>query len=181
MKNRPRILPYCMASIARTAHQATGAWPVTCPPFDARSFPVGIFTQFDLIWLGLHGTEENPRFLYGDSALMAGLDIPVRKQALDVRSLRGLDLLGKIVFATTCHLPKTDFPAAFKACGATVIGGPGQNYGDTMRLVGADRLGAALVAALRNAVPIEKALDEAKRVLDLRVEADRDAAEFGII
>ncbi len=183
MSNRPRVLPYCMAIVARTAHQATGAWPVLCPPFTDKTFPVEFFERYDVIWLGLHGTENAPQFLYGDSVPMIGLNIPTRIQALDVEDLEGLNLLGKIVFATTCYLDQTDFPAAFKKAGATVIGGPGKNYGDTEHLVGADRLGAALIGELQatTAIPIEMALAEAKRALNPRLEADRDALEFGII
>lgn len=182
MKNRPRILTYCMASVARTAHQATGAWPVLCPPFGADTFPVEFFERADLIWLGLHGVGDNPRHLFGDQVTLPGMVVPMRTRALTAQDLVGLNLRGRVVYATTCYLDQTDFPAVLKKAGATVIGGPGKNYGDTGKLVGADKLGAAFVGALRTTTTtIAAALDEAKRTLDLQLEADRDAAEFAII
>ena len=179
MNDRPRIIAYCMESVARTAHEATGAWPVTCPPFDAKTFPVEIFRHADLVWLGLHGVPDNPDYLYGDEVpLVAGL--PMRIRALGVESLVELDLAGKIVFATSCYLTSTNFPDVFKSLGAVVIGGPGENYGDTAKLVGADKLGAALIAMLRAGLDPAQALDEAKGVLgDTRTDAD--AREFGIL
>lgn len=179
MKTRPRTIAYCMESVARTAHQATGAWPITCPPFTANDFPIKLFRHADVIWLGLHGVETNPDYLYGDEVpIMAGL--PMRIRALSVVSLTDVNLTDKVVFATTCYLQKTNFPDAFKRQGAIVIGGPGENYGDTTRLVGADKLGAALLAMLRTGLDAARALDEAKLVLS-GTQADVDAMEFGIL
>lgn len=180
MENRPRTIAYCMQSVARTARQATGAWPITCPPFTAKTFPVELFLQADLIWLGLHGTPDNPDYLYGDEVVGPIAGITTRVRALHVADLAGLDLSDKVVFATSCYLPSTNFPAAFKAQGATVIGGPGKNYGDTARLTGADRLGAAFLAARRAGLDIVRALNEAKRTLG-ESRADTDAREFGVL
>ena len=169
-----------MQSVAAVAHRATGAWPVCSPPFTAETLPVQLFEHVDLIWLGLHGVETNPDFLYGDETNIPGMSIASRIRALHVDSLRGLDLRGKVVFATSCYLPATNFPDAFKQAGATVVGGPGQNYGNKRRLVGADKLGAALVGAMRTTSDLLDALNFAKLVLN-NTRADIDAKGFGIL
>lgn len=182
MPKKPlRIVAYCMESVARTTHRATGAWPLTSPLFEADTFPYKILERADVIWLALHGVPTQPTFLYGDEARFSWLPAPMRVRALDARDIRPLDLRGKVVFATTCYFPETDFPAAFKRAGAVVVGGPGKNYGDTRRLRGADKLGAVLVAGLRRALSLAEALAEAKAALDEQSEADVDAKEFGVL
>jgi hypothetical protein len=172
-----------MRSVADTVWAATGVHPVTAPPFSFLTFDPKVFERHKFIWLGLHGTTDTPGRLYGD-VLRRIMGIPVRSTALEVDQLDGLDLEGAIVFASTCYLPLTDFPAAFKACGAQVIGGPGKNYGHANKIIGADLLGATLLAVIQQgtlATDLIGALTQAKHSLYPSRRADRDALEFAVL
>jgi len=180
-----QIFAYCMKSVANIVWQATGAFPVTCPPFDYRTFPVQLFEQFEFIWLGLHGTQYDKRYLLGDTQRVPGMPIPIRPRALCSDEVAGLDLEGVLVFAPTCYLPETLFVPAFKTAGATVVGGQGKNYGNTKQLVGADLLGASLINVLKVSATVrdmDKALKRAKTALSPETRrADADAMEFQVL
>ncbi len=174
-----KILAYSMQSVANAVFTATGAYPVTCPPFNHQTFNPHVFEQVDAIWLGLHGIKSDPRYLYGDEILAFPHNIRVK--ALFANDVAQLSLHGKIVFASSCYLPATDFPDAFKAAGAVVIGGPGENYGNTERPVGADRLGSILFGYLQQAMDVAQALATAKESLNPKVAAELDALGFEIL
>jgi hypothetical protein len=174
-----------MRSVAGVVWQATGEMPVTCPPFTAELFPAKVFEGMDFIWLGLHGTTDDSDNLYGDSVKMFG-NLPLRVPALNVEQIVDLDLSGAVVFASTCHLPSTAFPAAFQQCGAQVIGGAGENYGNRRGVIGADLLGATLINVLStikttDRIELKHALSYAKTSLHRRRRADRDAMGFEVL
>lgn len=169
-----------MANVAGAVWQATKTHPVTCPPFTDQTFNIKVFEFVDIIWLGLHGVPQNPSFLYGDE--IPAFPFPIRIRALAADGIATLNLEGKIVYASTCFLPQTHFPEAFKKAGATIIGGPGENYGAPNRPEGADKLGMELLRNLTQPITrtLEEILEMSKRVLgDSR--ADTDAKEFKIL
>ena len=175
-----KTLAYCMHSQADVVWQATGAHPVTCPPFDYRTFDARVFERVDFVWLGLHGLPSDPNYLYGNS--VPANPFPVRVRALYANAILDLNLGGVVVYASVCHFTDTRFPQYFKKAGATVIGGPGTNYGRDKAVAGADKLGMLLMKIMGNVpkIAVETALVRAKRLLADN-ELDDDAREFQVL
>lgn len=169
-----------MKRMSEVVWQATGAHPVTCPPFNYRTFDVRVFENVDVIWLGLHGYKGDTEYLYGDEITANPFSIRVR--ALWVDGIEKLSLKGKLVYASTCFFTDSNFPTAFKAAGATVIGGPGENYGALSHPEGADKLGMEVISLVKRTtdVSFEAVLDAAKSVLGDSAP-DKDAREFAIL
>jgi hypothetical protein len=176
-----RVIAYCMRSVAPVVHRASGTFPITCPPFDVRTFDPKVFEWADFIWIGLHGVSDRPDYLYGDE--IVSKPFPIRLEALRVEGIADLNLTDKLVYAATCYMPSTNFPEAFRAAGATVVGGEGKNYGSHKRIVGVDKLGRALMtkfAQTQDISRVAKMLAEAKKELKNN-KADIDAKQFEVL
>jgi hypothetical protein len=175
-----KTLAYCMASQADVVWRATGTHPVTCPPFDYRTFDTRVMEQARFVWLGLHGMTTDPHYLYGNS--IPSNPFPIKVKALYAGDIRDLNLEGVVVYASVCHFTDTKFPYYFKKAGATVIGGPGENYGRDKGVAGADKLGMLLLKILGDVprLAVDLALERAKEHLtDSQMEVD--AREFKVL
>lgn len=168
------IIAYTDARYVTATRQlvSDAARVITSPPTYARDVQPEWFTGYDVVYLDLHGLAGSVYLYSGQHAENA---------ALSVETVRAMQLNGAVVFATTCFLPQTPFVKAFLQAGASaVIGGDGENFGGKTRLTGAQVLARLVLRELRDAHPVQAAVDRAKKVLraNLRFQLfDRRSAE----
>jgi hypothetical protein len=122
------------------------------------------------VYVDMHGRPENPYWLYAGG-----------KRAIHVNEL-GLETNGKIVFATTCHLPETKFYDNIVNSGNTLVSGAGSNWGGVDRAIGAALLALWFRKMLEAGFSVRKALFLAKARVALTSlrRADRDALKFSV-
>lgn len=128
-----KTFAYCAQSFKEAVRKAAGVEPLTCPPASADTFNTMRLMGNGLLYFDLHG-EPGSREWYGDYGL----------PALRANQLRGLDLIGTIVFAANCYLADENSPmldALLDAGVKYVIAAPGQNFAGVRRVEGADLLG----------------------------------------
>ena len=156
-----RILALTTSAYLRAAMAVVGdgAEFLVAPPLGAAEIKAPLLEGYDVIYIDLHGVPSN-RYLWADPEQMW--------PALSVDAIRGADLQGTVVVATTCYLDETPFPQAFAQAGALVVGGSGPNTGSQAghgTLMGAQLLAREIVQGLRAGLDLDAALDGARRVL----------------
>lgn len=146
------VLAYCAESYREATRRAAGVEPLTCPPLDSRTFDPFWLEGQDLLWFDLHGLPFD-RAWYGDD----------HQRALLAHDVHGLRLRGAVVFAASCHVsPGSPMLEAFLDAGATMVGGPGRNYGGRETVLGAGLLGMWLRRGLAAGLGVDRALALAK-------------------
>ena len=129
-----RIFAYCDRRYEKPSRKlfdryADGGLMRTSPPVTVATFDPTWLESQEVIYLDLHGLP-GARYLYADG-----------EYALDVDTVRGANLGGAVVFATSCYMSETPFLRAFLDAGASaVITGEGENYGGRWKLTGAGKL-----------------------------------------
>lgn len=114
------------------------AWPLTCPPLTAETFPYERLAEVDLIYIALHGTPK-AHTLYGDDG---------RPALLVEGVLTGPELHANVVLEG-CYGAKTAFPRAFMERGARMVVASGiQTFDRRIGLGSAGRAGRDIVQAL---------------------------------
>jgi hypothetical protein len=128
-----------------------------CPPLGAADMSADMLTDYDFVYLDLHGQADSI-YLYCGARQ--------RQAALAVWTVRQARLAGAVVFATTCYLPQTPFLQAFLEAGAqAVIAGDGQNFGTRTRLSGAQVLARLFLDHFKCSCDPAQALEHAKQTL----------------
>lgn len=122
----------------------------------------------DFVYIDLHGRPDDPEWLYAED-----------QRVLHVRDVE--DLPQRVVFATTCYLPQTEFYDALRRR-STLICGDGENYGLRDRAIGAPLLALWFRRVYEKTYDIDLSLRIAKFRVALTAwrMADRDALEFKI-
>lgn len=176
-----RILAYCDTRWLGATIGVVGraADVLTSPPVDAETFSSAWLMGYDVIYIDLLGEPGEPH-LYrsiGD----------VVEPALSVETVRDADLAGAVVVTTACYLDETPFLDAFLSSQASsVIGGPGYNYGDADRPLGAQTLARHIIARLGRGDTPEEALSRARGRMRVGLErlfypeATEDAMGFHV-
>ncbi len=177
-----RILAFTDLRYVQATRQVVGgeARVMTSPPTFAREVQPEWFAGYDFIYLDLHGLVSSVYLYSGPEA---------ERAALSLETVRAMALGGAVVFATTCYLPQTQFPAAFLAAGASaVIAGDGPNYGGRTRLTGAQTLAQLVLRFMERGLVASAALARAKRALQgnmrlrlFQARETQDALDFQIL
>lgn len=143
---------------------------ITAPGFNLRTLEL-TWLEADFVYIDLHGRPDQPKWLFAGD-----------KRVIDYRQIDTF-AKGKIIFATTCHLPGTALYDALRR-GNVLVSGAGENFGSTGgRAIGAQLLGLWFRRMLELGMTPEKALRYAKtRVAftSLFRRGDRDALSFQI-
>lgn len=143
-----QVFAYCAQSFARDVRRAAGVQPLTCPPVFADGLDEDLLSGHEFVYFQLHGVPGEP-YWYGDGWVTAIND-------------GQLAAVGNAtVFANCCYLPEGPMLAAMLKAGATVVGGPGENY------AGGGALGLWLRIFLAAGVGLRAALTAAKGMLRL--------------
>jgi hypothetical protein len=172
-----KILAFTDRRYAKATRKVTG-WDadiVACPPFMAADIESFWLESYDFLYLDLHGLKGSVRLWSG----------PQLWAALDIKTVKGANLAGTIVFATSCFLPETRFIEAFLASGATcLVSGKGENYGTRAGINGAQKLAKLFIDGLQQGKAPALALSTAKKRLRRSVsrllypKATKDALQF---
>jgi hypothetical protein len=127
-----------------------------------------LWSTSDFIYIDLHGRPDFPQCLFADG-----------EKVLMVEQFEGLPG-GRVVFATTCHMPGTRFVDALAE--NYLVLGSGPNYGSRERVTGAPLLAMWMRKFLLLGMEPENALKLSKLrlVLSSWRKGDRDALTFSI-
>ena len=127
---------------------------LTAPPVTGHMIKPAMLEGYDAIYIDLHGIP-------GSGLLYAKTD-KFLDPVLSTEVVKAAYLRGVVVIATSCYLPETPFLDAFLERGATVIGGPGVNYGGRKMVAGAQVLARLILSGLAKGLDAVAALNQAR-------------------
>lgn len=146
---------------------------LTAPPVTGHMINHAMLEGYDAIYIDLHGRPG--------SGLLYTKTERSMEPVLSIETVRAAYLRGTVVIATACYLPETPFLDAFLGQGASVIAGPGVNYGGRVEPAGAQLLARSILSNLARGMDPNAALTRAKAGLWWRRLFDpavRDALEY---